>query len=514
MIFDGARWSKLCGLLQELPPKTSCDELLQSFLLRVRPLNGLVHGPTLVREYDAFWEQDHQHTKMPEAGEAMHQASFFCLLWAVLFCGSAASAASTGSVEPSHQDPVSLMSPASLRSRFDETFSLCRQTDLPTLYGLTASLLVHECNFWMDEVLDTPPLISQSILAARSLGLHSEDRIKARNNVEGEMCRRVWHFILRQDAFGVICAGSSLSPLANADTYDTRLPLDASDAELEAGITCMDTGAPRSVNEGATSSSMMGVVAVSEAFRVVRSVVRKCYGTRPPTNQDIEEVTTEIRCLFEKLDRLAVKLKTRGLPEQGQISARLYSADDLVANHTHNDSPQDETAFNAYVRISFSFAKAFVALQFGASFLDAGGSPNHEASEVFASIFPQTSGSEVRRRTSNLGLELIGQCISFLTNFIYLARLPAFSPYRWYIPARVQPLLPAGLILGYLEQVPTTPELQRLNYVLEEVFEIYLHPDGRPKLPFTGGPDSWNALQRRHQGVKARASAHVGDILT
>lgn len=371
------------------------------------------------------------------------------------------------------------------------------------MHGLVASLLVHECNFYLDEALDTPPLLSQSFLAARALGIHSEEKIASWSRVEAEVARRVWHHILWEDALATVCAGCTLSP--SGDWFDTQMPLDISDQDLEALDVNTGSGSPRhrlSAQEGA-SSSMIYHIGRSEATRVFRRVVQRCYGAQIPTRQDLEELCCDMVCLFDKLDALTVKLKARGLPEVGRVSNRLFVADDPQRNPLHNDNPREETNFNAFIRIGFRFMKDFVGLQFTAAFLAAEGGQDMDthASELYYSVFRDTSGVQVR--TNNWGLELINRCISFLRNCLQLSRLPALSLYRWYLPTRVQPLQAAGLVVGHLEQNPTTPEVQELHYLLDEIFEIYLHPDGSPKLPFTGGPDSWNALQRRHQVIKA-----------
>lgn len=370
------------------------------------------------------------------------------------------------------------------------------------MHGLVASLLVHECNFYLDEVLDTPPLISQSFLAARALGIHSEEKIASWSRVEAEIARRVWYHILWEDTLAVVCAGCQLSP--GGESYDTQMPLDISDADLEALDANTGSGSPRHrlfTEEGA-SSSMIYHIGRSETTRVFRLVVQRCYEGQSPTRQDLEELCFDTVCLFEKLDALTVKLKARGLPEAGQVSNRLFVADDPQRNPLHNDNPREETNFNAFIRIAFKFMKDYVGLQFTAAFLAAEGDQDMDthASELYYSAFRDTSGVQVR--TNNWGLELINHCISFLRNCLQLSRLPALAPYRWYLPTRVQPLQAAGLVIGHLEQNPTTPEAQELHYLLDEIFEIYLEPDGSPKLPFTGGPDSWNGLQRRHQGIK------------
>lgn len=504
LAFNQARWSKICAILQELPPKSACDELLQSFLLSVRPACCLVHVPTFLRDYNAFWEQHDRNTKMPEPHDAMRQASFFCLLWAVLFGGAAATSALTDYVEASPQDCDSPTSMMSLYSRFNETFALSRQTDLPTLHGLVSSLLVYECNYQLDEALDTPPLISQSLVAARALELQNEEKTSARGHIEGEIARRAWYYLLWIEAISVVGAGCSLSPIS--DTYTTRMPLDIGDAELEALDRHMGLGnpLPRPPSEQGASSSVIYHMGRSEAAIVFRSIVQKCWGTEPPSRQDLDEVASGVACLVDKLNWLTARLKVRGLPEEGQVSQRLFLAHDPATAPAHNDNPQDETNFNAFVRIMFRLYQGLIATQYTTFFLGPEGSVDAHASEVYASICRETRGFQAR--TGVVSLDLLNDCIVFLSSYLQLCRLPALAPYRWYIPRRLPPLQAALLMIGQMEHHPATPEMQQLTYLLEEAFEVFLHPDGSAKLPLTAGPDSWRPLLQRHQEIKARSN--------
>lgn len=505
--FNQSRWSKLCAVLQELPPRPACDGLLKSFLSSVRPLFSLVHVPSFLSKYEAFWEQDAQNKQMPEPQEAMHQASFFCLLWAVLYAGAAATSALKEYNEPGPQDYESPTSMASLQSHFSETLSLSRQTDLPTLQGLVSSLLVYDCNCHIDEALDTPSLISQSFVAARALGLQSEERLKARGPIEGEIARRLWYHLLWLETLSTISASCSLSPIG--DTYTTRLPLDMSDADLGT----LEHGAEPALSvqrhlgdstENSVSSAMVYLIGRSAAALVFRSVIQKCWGVEPPSRQDLEELASEVACVIDRLKGLTVKLKSRGLPEEGQISGRLLVMHDHLTEAGHNDNPQDVTSFNSFVRISLKALQGLVALQYTTFFLGPEGGVDAGASDIYASICRQTKGFQ--GRTGVVSLDLLNDASIFLSSYLQLGRLPAFASYHWYIPRRVPPLHAIHLIIGQMKHDPDTPQAQHLDYLLEEAFEMFLHPDGSAKLPFTTGPESWYPLLQRYREIKARSA--------
>ncbi|KAF3771408.1 hypothetical protein M406DRAFT_67712 [Cryphonectria parasitica EP155] len=376
--FDETRWSKLCGLLEKLPPRSACDELLQSFLYAVRPIVCIVHVPTLMRDYEAFWGRDHRNWHVPQPQQAMEEAAFFCLLWAVLFCGAAAKTCFQDSSEASLSGSVSSVSAAWFKSMFKETYSISRQSDLPTLEGLAASLLVHECDVEVDELLDTRALVSQSFLAARALGLHREEVIMSRGKVEAEICRRLWYHVLYLEGFAAVSAGNSTS--SNGDFYDTRIPLDISDAEIETARTEL-----QAKTENTASSSMLNVSRF-EAFSLFRVIMKRCYGPQPPTKKDLRDIAARIRSLCDILDVRATRLRVRGLPEDGQISSQLLVPRDPRQDLVHNDSPLEETIFNAYARICLSLIKDYVAMQFSLCFAGTKHPHDNELTEIFESF--------------------------------------------------------------------------------------------------------------------------------
>lgn len=369
MTFDANRWSRICNILQHLPPKPVCDELLQCFLCSVRPLVCIVHVPTLLKDYDTFWARHGQQPRaVPEAETAMRETSFFCLLWAVLFAGAVAK---TCALSSSSSPPVA---PVALKVRFRETYATASQKALPTLNGLAALLLVHECDIEVDELLDTPSLVSQAFITARTLGLHREDAIALRGPVEAEICRRIWYHILYLDGFASVAAGSPI--FANGDDHDTRMPLAVSDVGLDGAHSISQQDAERmdQASESlppdslpASSSNMILNVSRFECFNLSRSIVQRCYyDPHPPSIEDLQKLGARLTYLSSRLDARFDKLKTRGMPEAGQISMQLLLASDAAYPSTHNDDPNEETVFNAYARISMNLLRSYVAVQFAA----------------------------------------------------------------------------------------------------------------------------------------------------
>lgn len=97
--------------------------------------------------------------------------------------------------------------------------------------------------------------------------------------------------------------------------------------------------------------------------------------------------------------------------------------------------------------------------------------PDVEASAASFSIFRDTAGSWLP--ADDLNLVLMRNRASLLTSFLHVSRLPAFTLYQRFTPARIQPVQVCVLVLRHLEQNPATDESQQLNYLLDEEFLRY-----------------------------------------
>ncbi|KAI0143091.1 hypothetical protein GGR57DRAFT_518969 [Xylariaceae sp. FL1272] len=69
---------------------------------------------------------------------------------------------------------------------------------------------------------------------------------------------------------------------------------------------------------------------------------------------------------------------------------------------------------------------------------------------------------------------LIPSCILFLHNYLHVFQLPAFYPYRWVFPGKVQPLHECFVMLEYLKEPSSQDyDVQLLHYLLNEIFDIF-----------------------------------------
>ncbi|KAK6008848.1 hypothetical protein QM012_000751 [Aureobasidium pullulans] len=479
---DSRRWDDACKPLLSLPPKKICDVLLQSFLLSVRPLLPLCHGPTLQADYDSFWAALNRYraSKKPEEVEKFYD--FLCLLWAVLFCGAvAASPAMFKEASIQIRDSRTLLS--RLRAKLDETVQLVQFNEIPTLNGLISILLVEECDPDFDEITAAAPFAYKCMQAARTLNLHKEAVVAAKNGVESELARRVWYHVVQLEVLATITCGVSLSYYSSEASFDTRMPRDIHDSELRA-----EKGSPKHFTAGvACSSAMQLAIGRFQLNRALRQAVEKCYSTRPPSETDLEELLADIGRYEQLMDHTISRLEVRGLPEQGHVSTKLLRADPMIHKRLYRDDPNEETVFNAFARIMLSMMKGYVSILVTRHFLSTA-----------------TGDQRAKLWTSALSI-----CTQFLRNYLHLAQLPAFSPYHWFCPGKIQPLQECMIVLTYLKECPQDDSNQMLSYLLDEVFDLFGTSDATSEGPLWPEPKqrykaAWEVLQSLREEITSR----------
>lgn len=359
------RWAEVSKLLKSLPSKQLCDVLLQSFLLSVRHLLPLVHGPTLQAEFDDFWKDFSHDKNIAQPSDAVKHTSFYCLFLSVIYCGAVAASPELLAKASVHvKDNSTFLS--RLRLKLNQMLTLCNYTELPTLNGLIASILAQECDPKVDEILAAPPFVSQCMQAARTLGLHREEAVAVRGEIEAELSRRVWYHIIQLEVLATISSGNSLSYSSSEESYNVRMPYEFNDASIGTGKLSLDVSAQVSQ----ASTTMLLALGRYEMSRTLRHIVEKCYNNHAPTRETLGFLVACIEQLESKIDGFIARLEVRGLPEQGHISTQLLEANPLVHTHLYRDDPHEETVFNAFARIMLYMMKHYVAILFNRQFLN------------------------------------------------------------------------------------------------------------------------------------------------
>lgn len=164
-----------------------------------------------------------------------------------------------------------------LREKLDETVAMSQFHEMPTLNGLISMLLAEECDPYFDEIAAAPPFAYKCMRAARTLDLHKEAVVAAKNGVESELARRVWYHVVQLEVPATITSGASLPYYSSDESYDTHMPHDIHDSEMRRDS--RPTEKPNINN--ANSSAMQLAIGRVQLNRVLRKVVETCYSTRP-----------------------------------------------------------------------------------------------------------------------------------------------------------------------------------------------------------------------------------------
>jgi hypothetical protein len=343
------------SILQSIPSKKHCELLYRSFLEGVHPIMPLIHVPTFNAEWRSFWAWFPENTHALPSGDLIDNPTFIPLLLAVLYAGAASMSpkAIKASFEGRSKDIVT-------GHLFSATTSALNATAFPrspTTNSLIAFLIVQTCNIREEDPLSTCSFIGMSmrigelydlrvacrmtltILIAQQMGLHRDGSLFGLGEVECEVRRRVWWHIMHLDVQGAIATG--LPPLGGSseDSFDTKMVSELRDEFI--GCDNSTTDGP-AVDKSRVSPAMILAVGRCETALLLRKIIVRLLGIKPPKKSDIAEMGQMIVGLKSKLEERIARIPARGLPEMGFIP------------HEEVDGVEREGIFNSWARIMLS----------------------------------------------------------------------------------------------------------------------------------------------------------------
>ncbi|KAI0503394.1 hypothetical protein F5B22DRAFT_662085 [Xylaria bambusicola] len=195
-----------------------------------------------------------------------------------------------------------------------------------------------------------------------------------------------------------------------------------------------------------------------------------------------ETLDRYIAQFHDKLDDMISRLSASGLPEHGQIPSQLFEASAPNNPRLYGDYPRQQTVLISFARTLLSMMKYHISIVSGRML----GSPWNS---------------------------LIPNCILFLHNYLHVSQLPAFHPYRWLFPGKLQPLHECFVVLQYLKQPNQEHDVQILHNLLNEVFDIFkpresgdesgaIEPWQRAACELYAAP--WTILRQIHDDIERR----------
>lgn len=213
-------------MLDHVPSKAQSDSLYKGFMSGVHAISPVLHPPTILKSYHAFWDW---YDRGSYSGEQCPDPSFLPLLYAIWYGGSATISIRIIIAE------FQVSSRAVLSELYnDQVTRWLTQISFPkspSLHGLAAFLIVQTILSKEEEPLTSSLFISRALRVAQMMGLHRDPAQFGITSFEAESRRRVWWHIVHMD--GVVAMSSGLPPLVSDENYwDVRETSEVKDTLL------------------------------------------------------------------------------------------------------------------------------------------------------------------------------------------------------------------------------------------------------------------------------------------
>ncbi|PGH31177.1 hypothetical protein GX50_06056 [[Emmonsia] crescens] len=502
-------------MLENVPTRRQSGILYKGFMSGVHAISPVVHPPSILRKYRAFWKW---YENTGESGEPCPDPSFIPLLYAIWYGGSVTISRWT------IRDEFDIDSRAALSTLFhDEITRWLRKISFPrnpSIHGLKAFLLVQTILSREEEPLASSLFISLALRVAQTMGLHRDPAQFGISACQAETRRRIWWHIVHMD--GVVAMSSGLPPLVSDENYwDVRVTsevkdtlLDTPEAEKYERMVNNNERKPDCPNDPniCGGSSMVNVYYLCAKGKYVmaqaiRKILKIQLGTKPVTRRDMEVLRTILIELQSDLhaivDRIPVSKSES--PEDGHgyhstPSCSSSTAMDSSDSNTSEVGPSCLEQYHSPVLVAFhKWARILLSL-----FVD-------KAFCVAYQPFLKNAKSKIWPVARQRALR---HCHGFMEKFILLATDPDFQPFQWSWPGNHQPMHATMIMLIDLYERPQTAEAPKSRAFIDKIFSLS-GPDGgvvggedgistsRPLRD--GGREAWDMMRRLREKAWLKA---------
>ncbi|KAF1817617.1 hypothetical protein P152DRAFT_408376 [Eremomyces bilateralis CBS 781.70] len=210
----------ITAVMQYMPSKDAADQLMQQYWKAVHPVARIVHRPSFERQYKTFWEHLQGGIEGPASFAALVLATLFS---AILSMDSETVLSEYGVVKSQLVDNFREGTETMLsRAHF------LRTTKLETLQAFVM-YLIPMCRSEISRAHSA--LTGTAIRIAEGMGLHRDGSLYGLVPVQLHVRRLIWHQICFLDIRTADAVGPR--PQIRREDYDTRLPLNVDDVDLE-----------------------------------------------------------------------------------------------------------------------------------------------------------------------------------------------------------------------------------------------------------------------------------------
>ncbi|KAF3047516.1 hypothetical protein E8E12_009738 [Didymella heteroderae] len=207
-------------LMNYLPTKVLVDKLIVHYWQAVHVIARTVHRPSFERHYDKFWKSVASGIEPRNSFQAV---VFAALLSSVVSLSNEKILAEFGVDKQGLVDNFREATEVALSRA-----NLLRTTKLETLQAFVM-YLIPLCRAEVSRAHSA--LTGTCIRLAECMGLHKDPSVYSTSPVECQVRRLIWHQICFLDLR--TCEATGPRPQIRSDDYDTRLPLNVDDIDLD-----------------------------------------------------------------------------------------------------------------------------------------------------------------------------------------------------------------------------------------------------------------------------------------
>ncbi|KAJ5100071.1 hypothetical protein N7532_007072, partial [Penicillium argentinense] len=503
-------------MLEHVPSRRQSHILYKGFMSGVHAISPVVHPPTVLKLYNAFWDW-YDYTSY--SGESCPNPSFIPLLYAIWYGGSVTISIRTIKAEFTPPSRVALSAKYNEEvTRWLTKISFPRS---PSLQGLSAYLIVQTILSKEEEPLTSSLFVSLAMRVAQTMGLHRDPAKFGIEACEAEYRRRLWWHIMHMD--GVVAMSSGLPPLVGDENYwDVRETSEVKDSLL--GTPAAErydqfVAAQQRIPDNPDDPTICGGPSMVNVFyltargkyimaRAIRRILKIQLGTKPVTRQDMEELRSILLDLQLKLNSIVNRIPESQITSSGSGSSgrALSMSKSPVESHTTESELPGEgpngcpEQYHSAVLVSYhKWARIILSLYIDKAFCVA---YQPFLKNARSRIWPAARQSALRH------------CHGFMDKFIQLATDPDFQPFQWSWPGNHQPMHATMIMLIDLYERPYSPEASRSRAFIDRILALS-GPDGgvvggedgvstqRPLKD--GGREAWDMIRRLRQKAWQKA---------
>jgi hypothetical protein len=201
-------------MLHHVPTRRQSHALYRCFFSGVHAITPLVHPPTVLKQYETFWDWYERRHEVEEP-EPCTDPSFIPLLYAIWYGGSVSIPAKSMKLEFGGNSRATLS--AQLHDEVTRTLTIISFPKTPSMPGLSAFLIVQTILAKEEEPLTSSLFVGLALRVGQTMGLHRDPAQFGMDGREAEIRRRNWWHIVYMDS--VVAMASGLPPQVSDENY-------------------------------------------------------------------------------------------------------------------------------------------------------------------------------------------------------------------------------------------------------------------------------------------------------